>query len=114
MPSNPIRSWLEAMDEPAAGQANQHYEIYLKGVDHAAKAASLRFQKGSFTEDGPNGITNEALLAVLIDRLQGFQKGSLSCRENAIALTNLETALLWLKERKRDRQARGVTGTQQK
>lgn len=58
-----------------------------------------------------NGLTNEALLAVVIDRMRGFQSGPFACRENALALTKLEEALMWLQKRTRDRMARGVEGT---
>lgn len=56
----------------------------------------------------------EALLAVIIDRLQCFQAGPYACRENAIALTKLEEAMMWLQKRTRDRLARGVEGTHEK
>lgn len=71
----------------------------------------LRFQKGPIPEAGANGLTNEALLAVVIDRLEQFQKGSLSCRENAIALTYLQNSLMWLQRRTMDRLQRKVEGT---
>ena len=57
-----------------------------------------------------NGTTNEEVLAVLIDRLR-FLGEKLPCRENAIAITRCEEALLWLNKRTADRQARGVEGT---
>lgn len=56
-----------------------------------------------------DGTTNEAVLEVLINRLQ-FLNAKFPCRENAIVITHLETALLFLEKRTRDRQARGVDG----
>jgi hypothetical protein len=53
--------------------------------------------------------TNEDILAVLIDRMNYLQN-KFSCRENAIVLTHLETALLWLGKRTADRKARKVEG----
>ena len=41
-------------------------------------------------EAGKNGIHNEDLLVIVIDRLRGFQSGPFKCRENAIAITKLE------------------------
>lgn len=60
-----------------------------------------------------DGTTNEEVLRVLIDRLQ-FLNGKFPCRENAIVLTHLETALLWLEKRTNDRKARGVEGKAEK
>lgn len=53
--------------------------------------------------------TNEEVLAVLIDRLN-FLNNKFRCRENAIAITHIETALLWLNKRTADRIARNVEG----
>lgn len=72
---------------------------------------TLRFQNGAIDEVGVNGITHEVLLAVLVDRLECFQKGPYACRENAIALTHLQDAQHWLQHRTRARMARGVEGT---
>ena len=69
----------------------------------------IPFQNGN-PEEGINGISNETLLAILIDRLQGFQTGKFSSRETAIALTHLEEALMWLEKRTRERIERGVEG----
>jgi hypothetical protein len=57
-----------------------------------------------------DGTTNEEVLRVLIDRLR-FLGEKLPSRENSLAATRLEEALLWLEKRTRDRQARGVEGT---
>lgn len=60
-----------------------------------------------------DGTTNEEVLRVLIDRLSSMQ-AKLPCRENAIVITHIETALLWLEKRTAERKARGVEGTPQK
>jgi hypothetical protein len=56
-----------------------------------------------------DGITNEQLLTVLIDRMNHMQS-KFPCRENSIATTHLETALLWLEKRTADRKKRNVEG----
>jgi hypothetical protein len=56
-----------------------------------------------------DGTTNEEVITMLVDRLNSLQ-AKFPCRENAIATTHLETALLWLEKRTRDRLARGVEG----
>jgi hypothetical protein len=63
---------------------------------------------------GPNGAQIEEVLQAAIGRLQHFQASKFSCRENAVALTHMETALLWLQKRTADREARGVEGTHEK
>jgi hypothetical protein len=70
----------------------------------------LNFQEGSVTEVGANGLTNEALIAVVIDRLECFQRGAYKCRENALAITKLEEAMHWLGHRSADRERCGVEG----
>jgi len=70
----------------------------------------ISFQNGPIQENGTNGIQNEDLIAICIDRLQGFQSGKFACRENANALTKLEEAMMWLRKRTADREARGVEG----
>lgn len=108
---------IEVLDEP--GQGNACHEYVIKGVEgpldhHPIKACEIRFQKGPIQEVGANGISNEALLAVVEDRLLGFQSGQFACRENAIALTKIQEAMMWLQKRTRDRVARGVEGTNAK
>lgn len=105
------------VDEPAdIGGANHEYDIsYCLNPGTAAGGTSpmlrIKFQKGIVPESGINGITIEALMAICIDRIRGFQSGEFACRENAIALTKLEEALMWLQKRTIDRIRRGVEGT---
>lgn len=56
-----------------------------------------------------DGTTNEEVLAVLLDRLNSMQ-AKFPCRENQVAVTHIETALLWLNHRTASRKARGVEG----
>jgi hypothetical protein len=98
---------IRVADEPGAGGANHHYLLDLPYNN----TTEVFFQNGPIENGEPNGITQEVLLAVVIDRLQCFQRGQFACRENAIALTHIETGLLWLQQRTRDRIARQVEGT---
>jgi len=59
----------------------------------------------------PNGAFVEGVVQAAIGRLKFYQASKFACRENAIALTHLETALLWLQARTADREARDVEGT---
>ena len=108
---------IVVLDEPGQGNACHKYEIgYGSGPDDLSdeNPCYIRFQNGPIAEVGVNGLSNEALLAVVEDRLVGFQSGQYACRENAIALTKLQEAMMWLQKRTRDRMARGVEGTNQK
>lgn len=135
---------ITALDQPGPGGANHDYRISYGTTDGSlpfiSSVKEIRFQNGPINEAGVNGISNEALLAILIDRMRGFQhgrkapiglqrtddssvmtdtntdfdfntRGKYASRENACALTHLEEALMWLQKRTRDRLARGVEGT---
>jgi hypothetical protein len=94
-------------DEPGAGGANHEYAVVLPG----AKITNISFQNGPIAEAGVNGLTQEVLLAICMDRLRSFQRGPFSCRENALALTKLEEAQHWLLHRTLSRMSAGVEGT---
>lgn len=98
-------------DHPSGVGYHYHVTVPDKSLLGGERAVVIQFQDGPIREVGTNGITHEALLAILIDRLQGFQRGPYACRENAIALTKLEEAKHWLEARTRARVERGVEGT---
>ena len=99
---------VQANDAPGPGGASHSYEIVLPD----GTPFPIEFQYGAIAEaGGVNGVTIEALLAICIDRLQGFQSGQYPCRENALALTKIEEAMLWLHKRTHDRMNRGAEGT---
>lgn len=101
---------ITVMDEPGQGNACHEYNLTMRTADDRCFGAEIRFQNGPILEAGVNGISNEALLAIVEDRLLGFQSGQYACRENALALTKLQEAMMWLQKRTRDRVARGVEG----
>lgn len=105
---------IVVLDEPGQGNACHAYRIDAMDGDQAMDTCLIHFQDGPIKDAGVNGISNEALLAVVEDRLIGFQSGQYSCRENAVALTKIQEAMMWLQKRTRDRMARGVEGTNAK
>jgi len=62
----------------------------------------------------PNGAFVEGIIMAAIGRLEFYQTANgkkFACRENALAITKLEEALMWLEERTRGREEREVDGT---
>ena len=109
---NPMNDTLDIVvtDAPGHGGANHDYEVNHSGATGVPPLLSIKFQNGPIAEYGINGVTQEILLAVVIDRLRSFQSGAFSSRENAIALTKCEEALHWLQQRTIERMRRGVEG----
>jgi len=120
-PANDTLS-ITVVDEPGAGGANHAYKV--SGFDlstnssagdgvlqDAATSTMVYFQNGPIPESGVNGLTHEALLAIVADRLRSFQKGPYACKANACALTHIEEAQHWLQQRTIERMRRGVEGT---
>jgi hypothetical protein len=109
---------VEAEDGPGPGGASHEYRVSIDETKHRPEAGwvalNISFQNGPVQEAGANGVSNEALLAIVEDRLLGFQSGQYACRENAIALTKLQEAMMWLQKRTLDRVRRGVEGTMEK
>lgn len=114
--------FITVIDLPGHGGANHAYSIdgmdtgtnpsaSVGGVRIRASNCVLFFQNGPITEVGVNGVTHEALIAILIDRLDGFQRGPYKCGDNEGALCALRVAQDVLQRRTRKRMARGVEGT---
>jgi hypothetical protein len=105
---------IEVLDEPGQGGACHEYRIAGAGpTADAGICFVIRFQNGPLRTVGLNGVTMEALIAVVIDRLKGFQSGSFACESNAEAMEHLRMALSALQHRTDDRIERGVEGTLQ-
>ena len=123
---NPANDTLTILvtDAPGSGGAFHRYEItgFDAGTNKSAQQddmnlgesyapAVILFQNGPIAEVGVNGLTHEALLAIVADRLRSFQDGPFKCKANACALTHIEEAMHWLQQRTIERMRRGVEGT---
>jgi hypothetical protein len=90
-------------------------EGYRYTVSCGGNQQVLEFQLGERNVEGSiHGLVNEDLLEIVRHRLQGFQQGKYACRENALALTAIEEALLWLNKRTEDRASLGILGINKK
>ena len=106
---------ITVLDEPGSGGANHKYSIrWSNSLDQTEPHCFIGFQNGPIQEASVNGVSGEALLAIVEDRLQCFQEGPYKSRENALALTHIQKAMHWLHHRTRERMSRGVEGTHNK
>ncbi|MBE6691107.1 MAG: ABC transporter ATPase [Ruminococcaceae bacterium] len=114
------------IDAPGAGGASHAYEIvkaeakpsdcgdYLR-FEMRGVVGRIVFQHGPRAEESSlHGVLDTDLLEIVRDRLKAFNQGEYATRENALAITHIEEALLWMNKRVEDRAERGVLGTTQK
>lgn len=107
-----------AMDEPGPGNASHLYRIMPNGCDEQGNmypSHDIKFQNGPRKD--PNsipGVLDVDLLEIVRDRLKGFQSGDFACEQNAMALSHVEEALMWMNRRVEDRLKRQVLGTNEK
>lgn len=105
---------LVTIDRPGHGGAHHAYEISWFQEDVGTRSIDVPFQNGPIKEHGINGLTQEVLLAIVIDRLRCFQAGMFPSEYNATALAHCEHALQALQQRTKDRITRGVEGQSRK
>jgi hypothetical protein len=82
------------------------------------KGLSVTFQDGPLGRPDENGVLPESNGAYVEDLLEGamerllfYQRSDFNCRENAIAITKIEEAQMWLLRRRTERESRKVQGT---
>ena len=109
------------VDEKGNGGANHVYEIIPTIFPDVVETSenptkwSIVFQNGARKlEDSTHGVLDTDLLEIVRHRLQCFQAGEFSSRENAVALTHIEEALMWMNRRVEDRIERNVLGLNKK
>jgi len=90
-----------------------HHYIVLNKHECKEPLGFINFQEGAISEVGINGVQNIDLLAIVKNNLEHFQKSEFACRENAIAITHIETAMAFLAKRTLGRIQRSVEGTHQ-
>ena len=93
--------WLDDNGNPAGGYA------VATGID-------ITWQNGPLGRGEeriePNGAFVETLIAIVMDRLEFYQT-KFPCRENEIAIRELDTALMVLNARTLRRERAGIEGT---
>lgn len=103
---------VKLLGEKGNGGAFHNYSIEFG--NEQSNHVTITFQNGARSlEDSRHGVLDTDLLEIVRHRLQCFQDGEFKTRENAIALTHVEEALLWMNKRVEDRIERKVLGTNQ-
>lgn len=87
--------YVNAITKNSAGK---DVEGRLYDVAAGSRTVHLEFQNGSIAVNGVNGMTNEALLAVLIHRTKHLDS-EFGCDENKRAIKHMEEALVCLELR---------------
>ena len=95
-------NWNDDNGNPAGG--------FVKGV-----GLTIDWQEGPLGRGldrlEPNGAFVETVIAAAKQRIEYYQDSKFNSRENAMAITKLDEALLWLNKRTTDREEREVEGT---
>ena len=100
-----------ALGEKGNGGANHEYSV-SSTEEPSTVYGVIQFQNGARKlSDSVHGMLEGDLLEIVRHRLQCFQKGDFATRENALALTHIEEALMWMNKRVEDRIERGALGT---
>ena len=100
---------LKKLNEYRKSGVAQHYTERINDEI----VLDVKFQSGGTATTDKNGIFIEDLLIVAYAKLDEFNK-HMPSRENSLALTKIEEAILWLTSRKAERESRNVYGTEEK
>lgn len=79
-------------------------------LDHDENAVMFKIQKGSVKDSGVNGCQVDSIIGAAKAMVEGLNKNFPS-KFNDGAIQSLNSALVALKRRTADREARGVEGT---
>ena len=89
-----------------------HFYIAEEGwpqVHGEPSTVTFTTQSGPIKEFGENGGQIDDIIEWVKEKIEGFNR-DFPCRENAMVITKLDEALLWLMKRKLDREKRAVEG----
>jgi hypothetical protein len=92
--------WFESDVRP-------HNFVYVR---NDVNSIAFTLQNGPIKEKGVNGCQINTIIEAAKLILEGLNK-NFPCRENACAITKLDEALHWLDHRTKNRESRGVEGT---
>ncbi len=99
--SRPQTGQTFATDEKSSDGANHHYAFsYKPSIDGPpVPMGEIKFQNGPVSEAGINGISDEQVLQVLIDHVDGLAHGRIFVDQNQQAVLDLKQARSWLESR---------------
>lgn len=105
-------SGLQGMSDGVLGEKNIYrLENFIDVVEGSEESPFQEIIFYKMTPEGRKmqGTTLEEIIRVTIERLSALN-ALFSCRENSVAITKLEEALMWLNKRTQNRVTRGVEG----
>lgn len=79
-------------------------------IHRIRNAVEFQLQQGAIKDAGVNGCQIDAVLA-FAEMFIHFHNQKYPCRENSLVITKIQEARHWLEARTKDRDARGVEGT---
>lgn len=96
---------------PSMEQNIYRLQNFLEVTEESGESPFQEVIFYKMTPDGRKmqGTTLEEMIRVSIERLSDLNN-RFSCRENSVAITKLEEALMWLNKRTENRIARGIEG----
>lgn len=92
------------------------YFVNHNGLQDGA-GMEIHFCKGNKEDENvlrQEGLITETVIQLAKQYLESVNKGDFTCRENSIAITKLDEALMWINKRAEDRKSRGVEATYKK
>lgn len=92
--------WFDADVRP-------HNFVYVR---NDVNSISFTIQNGPIKEFGVNGCQVDALIHAAKIIIEGLN-AKFPCRENSLAITKLEEAIMWIDATNKNRTKRGVEGT---
>lgn len=112
-----LKEDFEIIEEGTQYDLPMYKVVNGKGIERMDGAVPVHFLRGSKLGDQfiekRNGTLHEHLLAMMIHDLK-FKSNLVPSRETSLAITKLEEALMWLRQRQIDRLKREVEGTYKK
>lgn len=78
------------------------------GQTNIPGGTAIVWQDGIIENGEQNGAFVEDVITAVIERIEYFNSSKFRCRENSVAITKLEEALMWLTYRKTNRESQGV------
>lgn len=90
-----------ATDQPSENGTRHHYRVAYQPSAGGPEIdlGIIKFQNGDAARVGVNGVSDQALLSIVADHIEGFNRGPYACEANRQASYHIREAIRWLKQR---------------